>query len=514
MSPREVQDEHRAISNLLGHNAAVTFLQKEHAAVLHTVLANTFTVGRETIQAEQFEAEVTKILGSLRAGGYAVPAGEVREICRRWVDPGRWLYLDKTNEGEVYSRTAETHEAIAYVRELSAPRRGTAARGIGDFLGKIEDLASKLSGDTEQRKLLLQRRIAEIQDELSLLEEDIGGGSTLDEFVADHDQIVEMLSAIGLAFRHVTDRFGRVQRRMLDDIALSGPEPIAKMGVGQDAWQELASKPEGAAVEDALRILQQQSSRAELTRHIHQILDHDHAQTLTARERRTFGDLATVLHSHIHPLVEESRRGGVEVNIAFRKQAARGAQSGGLDEAIRRARIALRDYGRRRLPDGLLPRLPKVTIGSVPARLPEVRPFSEPVSLSDLPASEAEPPSSQDVERWAGPHSREIAAYIESELAALEPGESTTLARLWDRSPEHLRRAVELEGYFAFAHDLHAIKEGARSVHRTRPGPDGELTETVSTLAPDRSLVRFQIPLIELYGPHQAAPTSEENSNA
>lgn len=497
-TPMELLAEHQLMAEMLDKNPAVTFLQKDHAAVLHTVLANTFDIDREEIPAEVFEAEVASVLNTLRSAGVAVSDRPVRDVCRTWVD-GRWLRLDPAPDGgQVYRRTYEMSVALRYLRDLSAPRRGTSASNVPQFLGKVEGLASKMAGDREQRADLLRRRIAELEQELALLDEGLGEEVSFDEFVAEHDVIVEMLSGIDLGFRHVTEELWRVQKRMLDDIALSGPDPIAQMQIGEDAWQELVSTPEGRAVDDALQILLDPTARATLNRHLGQILAHEFAETMKPWERRAFGDLSALLHSHVGPLVDANRRGNVELNIAFRKQAARNIDHHGFDETIRRARIALRAYKGRGLPAGSLPRLPRLDLGSAPGRLPDLEPPAEPTPLADMEDSDAAPPTAEEIARWCGPHIGQVTDHINESLSTF--GQEMTVGDLWALSPEHLRRSVELVGYHLYAHTVHS--EG-----RSRYEPGG--VETVDTVAPDGRLVPLQIQRIILHPISGDSPRTE-----
>lgn len=492
-TPMELLAEHHLTAESLDTSPAVAFLQKDHAAILHTVLTNTFDVDRQQIEADVFEAEVASVLNTLREGGVVVPDRPIRDLCRGWVDD-KWLALDPTHDGgQVYRQRYEMSVALGWVRDLSSQRPGTSASNVPRFLEKVEGLASKMSGDTEQRADLLRRRIADLEQELARLEDGIGEDVTFDEFVAEHDVIVEMLSGIDLGFRHVTEQLWRVQKRMLDDIALSGPDPIAQMKIGEDAWQELVSTPEGRAVDDALQILLDPTARMTLNRHLGQILAHEFAETMKPWERRAFGDLSALLHSHVAPLVDANRRGNVELNLAFRKQAARSTDHHGFDETIRRARMALRSFTRRSLPEGVVPRLPKLDLGNVPGRLPDLEPVADPTPLSEMEDSEATPPTAEEIARWSGPHIEQVTDHIDSTLATF--GQEMSIGNLWALAPEHLRRSVELVGYHVYAHGVHSA---GRSQYE--PGK----TEVVETLAPNGRLIPLTIQRIVL------APTSTE----
>ena len=497
----ELLADFRLVADLLENHAAVTFLGKDQAAVLHAVLTNTFGVDREQIPAEAFEAEVASILAVLQDDGVRIPQRPVRDVCRSWVD-GKWLRLDPTADGgQVYARTAASHEALGYLRDLAAPRRGTAVSDVPRFLAHVEDLASRLAGDREQRADLLRRRIAALEEELALLDDGLGDTATFDEFVAGHDSIVAMLSAIDLGFRHVTDRLWRVQKRMLDDIALNTPDPVAQMQVGENAWQELVATPEGKAVDDALQILLDPNARATLTKHVGQVLSHEYAQTLQPWEQRAFGNLAALLHSHVGPLVDANRRGNVELNIAFRKQAVRHVEHEGYDEVVRRARIALREFPGRTLGDGVLPRLSRLDLGIAPGRFPELHPPVDPTPLEEMEDSEAEPPTAEEIARWRGPHLDQVGGHIEETLASLD--QPLTVSDLWALAPEHLRRNVELVAYYHFAHGVY---DDGRSFYQ----PDR--TETVTTVGPDGQLVPFDIARIVIH-PRATQQAEEEQTH-
>lgn len=497
-SAMELLAEHRMMAQLVDEHPAVTFLKKDHAAIIHTVLSATFSVERDEIDAQVFEAEVASVLGTLKADGIEVPARPVREVCRSWVDD-HWLRLDPTPEGgQSYRRTYETSIVLRYLRDLSAPRQGTAAGNVPDFLRRVEDLASRLTGDKEHRAELLRGRIADLQNELDLLDEGVTNEATFDEFVSQHDQIVEMLSGIDLGFRHVTDELWRVQKRMFDEIALSGPDPIAQMQVGEDAWQELIRTPEGKAVDDALTTLLDAGSRAKLNRHIEQILTHDYAATLQPSERREFGDLAALLHSHVGPLVETNRRGNAELNLAFRKQAARGQGHQGFDELIRRARLALRDHPGRTVPQDALPRLSRLDLGAAPGQLPDLSAPMDAPTLAEIDESEALPPSADEIAKWSGPHFAQVTGHIDALLEQADG--SLSIGQLWNAAPLHLRRSVELVAYFARAH---ALVDEARAFY-----PAGEF-ELIEAIGPDGRPVQLQIDTIRLRAADEALDQEE-----
>lgn len=499
---RELVSEHESTTRLLEEHAAVTFLAKDHASILRTVLDNTFTSERAQISAAEFEAETQAILNTLAAAGHRVPRGPVRTICRGWVDGG-WLRLEPTGDGgETYTRTAETHDALGYLRDLAVTRRGSAVSNVPAFLEKVESLAVTMSGDTEKQTDLLHRQIARLEERLAAIEAGDTGEVDLNEFITGYDTISSMLSGIDLGFRHVADRLWQVQRQKLDEINLDGGDAIAQMRVGDDAWTELVAAPEGRAVEDALAILQDPESRHRLTKNIAVILAHEYAEALQPWERKTFGDLAALLHGHVGPLVDANRRGTAELNVAFRKQAARMQDRHGLDEVIRRARRALSDYSGRRLPDGVVPRLPRLDVGCPPGRLPDTITTEDPVALADLPISEARPIDAAEAARWSGPHEAEVLTHIDSTLTDL--GAGLSIADLWNAAPEHLRRSVELVVYYAYAHRAHS--EGRTSY---LPGA----IEDIKVLAPDGTTSGLTIQRIVLAPPAPKIVDTQESTH-
>lgn len=504
-NPDELVREHEALARVLDDHAAVSLLQMDSADVLITVLANTFSTERDSIPAEVFEAEVESVLRTLHARGYATPkvrevqgdGRRVPDLCRDWVNAD-WLWRTEGDDGAVvYTRTAETHEAIAFLERLGDSRRGTAAAAVGELVASFERMSARVTGDTERQLEQIQHERERLDAREALLLAGEAGGVSVDEFERWYDEALNNQQRISLALRWMAQELPRARRALIEKVAGDDLDGITHITAYAEAWEDVTDTPQGRATKEALSVLSDSNQRQTLSLNVAAIAESDVGQLLNDREKRSLSDVSVALYTQIQPLIDVFNSNLDEVTYAFKRRAISSTDRSAWMNALRDAVAALRDAESRNIPLGALPFPVRSEMGQPPASFKVREPAAEPPSLDEMDTSTALPPDPELLARWAGPHRTEVAEHIAATLAALEPGEAMSLSELWGLSPESLRRAVELVPYVEHAHAVADVGESGY-----QPGSG----EVIETLAPDGNLVRYQIARIIYRRPIIEAP--------
>ncbi|SKY53405.1 Protein of uncharacterised function (DUF3375) [Mycobacteroides abscessus subsp. bolletii] len=487
--------DHNTLVDVTREHAAVTLLRLEHPAVLITVLDNTFAPDREAIPADEFEGDVETVLRTLHQAGIATPrtrevdggSATVQALCRSWVDGG-WLW--KTPDGEagtpVYSRTAETHESLEWLRQLTTARRDTGARQVGVLIEQMEDMAAKVSGDRDRQLARIRAEIAALQErELRILDGE-EAGITLDDFQHWYDNIRALQRRIRLGIVYAAQQLPKERRKFLDEIAADEMDGITHIHAYDEAWRRVLDNSQGRAAREASDILSDTELRLKFGRNTDAIINSEQAEVLLANEIRELRDYPVGLYNQFAPLLTVFTDNLEDAADAFRRRTESLAR-GGWTDALRRAWKALRDNASRTLPIDALPEPANADIGAAPAS-PIVRAVAEdtpPLDNGDV--SNAAPMNLEYLARWGEPHPREIEAHISCALADVDDGVTISLADVWADAPHNLRRWVELFPYFAYA---------------TRHGDDGSIHEhvgrrvTIETTGPEGEVIACEVPAI------------------
>jgi len=503
MTPEELLAEHDALLRMLDDHAAVSMLQKDNAGILFTVLANTFSAERDSIPTDVFETEVESLLRTLNANGFGTPkvrevhgsGRKISDLCRDWVEAD-WLWRTKDEDGTPrYTRTAEAHEAVAFVQRLGDSRRGTAAAAVGELVASFERMSARLSGDTERQIRQIDDEIETLMIRKGLLESGETGGVGLDEFERWYDDTLNTQQRISLALRWMAQELPRARRSLVEKVREDDVDGITHINAYAEAWDEVTDTPQGRATKEALAVLSDPSQRQSLTHNVAAISDSDLGGLLNDREKRALADISVGLYTQIKPLIEVFNASLEDVTYAFKKRAITSTERTAWMAALREAAAALRATTQRKVPADVIPFPVRVEINHAPPSYRVREAPAAPPTLEELEVSTAAHTDPALLARWSGPHTKEVAAHITTTLDTLEPGQSLSTAEIWGLSPEGLRRAVELVPYFERAQKVAEVGESSHY---------NDAFEVIETLAPDGSIVRYEIARIVYRKPAEA----------
>jgi len=503
MTPEELLAEHDSLLRMLDDHAAVSMLQKDNAGILFTVLANTFSAERDSIPTDVFETEVESLLRTLNANGFGTPkvrevhgsGRKISDLCRDWVEAD-WLWRTKDDDGTPrYTRTAEAHEAVAFVQRLGDSRRGTAAAAVGELVASFERMSARLSGDTERQIQQIDDEIETLMIRKGLLEAGEAGGVGLDEFERWYDDTLNTQQRISLALRWMAQELPRARRSLVERVGEDEVDGITHINAYAEAWDEVTDTPQGRATKEALAVLSDPSQRQSLTSNVAAISDSDLGGLLNDREKRALADISVGLYTQIKPLIDVFNASLEDVTYAFRKRSITSTDRTAWMAALRGAAAALRATAHRKVPAGVIPFPVRVEINHAPPSYKVREAPAAPPTLEELEVSTATHTDPALLARWSGPHTNEVATHIATTLDALESGQSMSTAEIWQLSPEGMRRAVELVPYFEHAH---TVAEFGESSHYD------DALEVIDTLAPDGSIVRYEIARIVYRKPTEA----------
>ena len=492
MTPEELLTEHDSLLRILDDHAAVSMLQKDNAGILFTVLANTFSSERDSIPTDVFETEVESLFRTLNANGFGTPkvhevhgsGRKISDLCRDWVSAD-WLWRTEDDNGTPrYTRTAEAHEAVAFVQRLGDSRRGTAAAAVGEMVASFERMAARLSGDTERQIQQIEDEIEGLMIRKGILESGEAGGVGLDEFERWYDDTLNTQQRISLALRWMAQELPRARRSLLEKVRDDEVDGITHINAYAEAWDDVTDTPQGRATKEALTVLSDPSQRQSLTLNVAAISDSELGSLLNEREKRALADISVGLYTQIKPIIDVFNSSLEDVTYAFRKRAVTSTDRTAWMAALREAAAAVRAMTRRKVPAGVIPFPVRVEINHAPPSYKVREAPAAPPTLDELEVSTATPADPALLARWSGPHTNEVDTHISAALDVLEPGQSMTTAEIWEQSPEGLHRAVELVPYFERAHK---VAEFGESSH------DSDALEVIETLAPDGSTVRYEI---------------------
>ena len=492
MTPEELLTEHDSLPRILDDHAAVSMLQKDNAGILFTVLANTFSSERDSIPTDVFETEVESLFRTLNANGFGTPkvhevhgsGRKISDLCRDWVSAD-WLWRTEDDNGTPrYTRTAEAHEAVAFVQRLGDSRRGTAAAAVGEMVASFERMAARLSGDTERQIQQIEDEIEGLMIRKGILESGEAGGVGLDEFERWYDDTLNTQQRISLALRWMAQELPRARRSLLEKVRDDEVDGITHINAYAEAWDDVTDTPQGRATKEALTVLSDPSQRQSLTLNVAAISDSELGSLLNEREKRALADISVGLYTQIKPIIDVFNSSLEDVTYAFRKRAVTSTDRTAWMAALREAAAAVRAMTRRKVPAGVIPFPVRVEINHAPPSYKVREAPAAPPTLDELEVSTATPADPALLARWSGPHTNEVDTHISAALDVLEPGQSMTTAEIWEQSPEGLHRAVELVPYFERAHK---VAEFGESSH------DSDALEVIETLAPDGSTVRYEI---------------------
>jgi len=457
-------------------------LDRKSAGIAMPLFAVVFPDDAQPIPVERFHNVVEALLGELRVNGYTVPSGDGKSLAAQWVRE-RWLYRDPGRGQETYQLTGDAKQAMEYVTRTTRTQLNVSASRIETMRRVISEAALAANPDREERKRRLAEEIAVLQAELDHL--DSGGELPLAseaELVEQFANVLRELDGLPSDFRRVEEAVRsmhkHITRKFRDEERLVGEVVDDYL---EQAKNLLTATPEGRAFAGAQELLRKPDLLLRLRIDLENILANPWAGGLLPDEQRQLRSAVDVIRRGRDDVLEQRQRLSATLrehieNYDHIRHRELDRVLRGIDQEMRTwmqsARV--RDH----VDVELMP--PGLDIGALRVRVFDPESERAPEPLEDVSAEAPHALSLEEIRKKGGPSLPQLQEQIDK---CLRDGDVATAAALFNELPEDLRRPVEALGL------IHLLM-------RIDADVDGSVREPVSTVRPDGSTRRLQMPAI------------------
>ena len=199
-------------------------------------------------------------------------AAQARQELREWIKRG----LITEREGRIHETDA-LKTALRFVAQLDHRMMTSTASRLAVVQREIDNLAAALNPDPQSRTLHLQRRMAELQQQL----DDVHAGRIAllsdDQAVEGIREVYALATSLRADFRRVEDSWREADRALRQAIISAQYHRGAVMDQLLDGHANLLNTQEGRVFEGFQQQLNQQSELAHMRQRIRAILQHPHA---------------------------------------------------------------------------------------------------------------------------------------------------------------------------------------------------------------------------------------------
>ncbi|WP_106269832.1 MULTISPECIES: DUF3375 domain-containing protein [Isoptericola] len=448
-----------AVSDVVGQYARVeaayaqptlTLLHGSHAPVTVALLRACFSRETTTIETARMHQLVDNHLVDLRNDGHTVPDRTGRELCQKWVKDN-WLGRDQNDDGtQVYALTSHAQSALNLVDSLEHGRPTLSKHRITTILDTVRNFNAEVNPSRQARVNILGARISELVAERDRLEQ---GGEiepvSVDRVVEGFTELLRLVNALPSDFQRVTEQFERIRQQILDDFRSEARPPGEVIDSYLERANAMGQTAEGKAFDGAFALLGNDALLLQLRQDLDALLNHPHAEALTAAEKRELRSTVQVVRRGLDDVLTQWTRASKAIkDYVTTHDVVRDRQ---LDQTLRQLD---REFGpwlartgvRTRVPIQLLPET--LDIDYLPRR------FHDPASAAPPPplAETAEDPAAvgdhiADLIAWGGPS---IAALTEAVDDARANG-STTVGDVFTTLEVGMRRPADVLGLFHVA---------------------------------------------------------------
>jgi hypothetical protein len=494
------------LSNIVNEYSAVVsafdkplleLLNAKYSRVTLAVLRVLFSGDGDSVSTNSAHVRVDGLLAELALRGVDVPSDNTgqqrtgRSLCREWVKRSWLVRSDDPHDGEIYSLSSFSLEALRIVADLDRSRAVISESRLSLLFDAIRQLATNANPDRSARVKHARERVRHWQNELARLSNKKIPLDTPDAHAMydGFNNIAELLQGLEVEFRRLEEKIDVIHRQLLDDFRnddRSTKEIIKEYLTRVDRLME--DTPEGRAFMGAFEVLRNSTLLAQVGRDTEVILEHPFAdEFLDVTDKREFRNAVTLLESgsdgvitcrtRAHQTMKDyilssDRDTDREVDVVLR-------------EIMSHIPTYLEETGpRAKVPVEVLPA--QLDMKMQPARLHNFADDAPPPPLANTTSDEVseEALTVEQLRAMGGPRLEEYRSLLDAVT-----GSEVTLAELFASQSEELRRPVELAGL------LHLVSSSGVDVTAALE------TEVVDTAPPGQPARRYRVPRVPLTVP-------------
>jgi uncharacterized protein DUF3375 len=479
-------------------------LDRRYSPLVLTVFRLSFSSDQRSVPAERLHSAVDTYLEELASGGEdkLPPNPTGRGLCVEWMKD-QWLYRTIGDGGaEEYSLTSHALEALDLVATLSRERALISESRISTILAAVRRVATEANPDRQVRIDRLDTQIAQLAAERERL---AAGGELAaasdDQMVDGYADILALIGQLPSDFKRVEESVLAMHRQIIADFRHED-RPIA------DVLTEYLRKSdelttltaEGRAFEGAFSLLRDDALLLDLRKDLQTIVDHPFAAALTPAEQRHFRSAVTVLRRGIDDVIaQRSRLSATLRDHIVNHNTVRDRE---LDATLRAINVQLAVWMETAGPRAAagIPLMPEpIEVEHLRERFYDPAHDIPPAALEDVSSEEPDGPDLDAIRSQGGP----ALAQLRRELIdAIQAGDATTAAEVFNALPEQMRRPVEVLGLLhllaATGEDLDSLKPGIK------PGKPADVVaadpahDSFHTVRPDGTARTFRVARREL----------------
>lgn len=441
-------------------------LDRLYSPLVLAVFRLSFSRELRSVPAERLHAQVDTYLSELAASGATrlPPNATGRSLCVQWMKD-QWLFRTIGDSGaEEYTLTSHALEALGLVATLSRERTLISESRINTILAAVRRVATEANPDRDARIESLDAQITQLTAERDRL---AGGGelatATEGQMVDGYADIIALIGQLPSDFKRVEESVLAMHRQIIADFRAE-QRPIA------DVLSEYLHKTdelttltaEGRAFEGAFGLLRDDGLLLELRRDLQTILEHPFAAALTPAEQRDFRGAVGVLRRGIDDVLAQRSR--LSATLRDHIVNHNSVRDRGLDATLREINRQLAAWMQTAGPRAAvgIPLLPEqVDVAHLRERFYDPANDMPPAPLEDVSDQAPGGLDLDAIRRQGGPALAQLRRQL---IGAIEAGDATTAAEVFNFLPDDLRRPVEILGLL---HLLSATDDGAQ---RKPPG--------------------------------------------
>lgn len=197
------------------------------------------------------------------------PLGQARREVREWIRRG--LVVER--EGRVFETDA-LKAALRFIAQLDGRMMTSTASRLAVVQREIDNLAAALNPDPQSRAEHLQRRIADLQQQLDDVQAGRIAELTPEQAVEGIREVYALSVSLRADFRRVEDSWREADRALREAIISARHHRGAVMDQLLDGHANLLNTQEGRVFDSFHQQLSQQTELTEMRQRIRQILAH------------------------------------------------------------------------------------------------------------------------------------------------------------------------------------------------------------------------------------------------
>ncbi len=450
-------------------------LRSEYARAEVAMLNSAFPDRSKPVACEVLHAHAQEMLAALRArGDVRVPAGDGATVYRaRWMNDLRLIEKTQLVDGSTqYRLRSSAIAALDAVVRLGSRDVVLSGSRVETIAQEIDKLAALVSGDSAERRSMLEARLEAAERALRELDADGAREPTPAEVEERLINIVDLLDQVPRDMRQIEEELKAECEELIDEFRADELPHGMIVGDYLKRSDELFNSTEsGKVYNGALEMFAADGFDAGMHRKVRKISRSPYLVLSDVKDRY---DIAAAWD-----VVSEGMRGISSARAACSRTIANAVGSYDMARYRKMAetlkslehliwdRVAARGARSRSL---MADPLTEAMVDSLQRRLRGPATYEPPPSLAEVCPGEAPELSLRRLGGYGKPMTQEVIQAIEAMLA---PGEARPAAQLFAELPTSLRRDVEVLGLIGDAFDRGSDLGAAPTDLYACAGPDG-----------------------------------------